>query len=226
MRKKYLTSLILSVMLVFVTLPRISANVGADGESNTENNITYENESETEEDIEIQKTPITVALQGKTIKWEDVKTEESIALENARIEAEKAEQEKVTSTTNMIASRGGDMNNFTQTRRVEFHLSYYTNQNSRMEGGQYDKQGKRLTSHDMPVVALPKDVPYGSIVIFDEAILGDTCYTNVDAGGRIIWLNSSKTKCKVDVFVPNASAKDLVTKYENKVIYGWIYYKQ
>jgi 3D (Asp-Asp-Asp) domain-containing protein len=132
-------------------------------------------------------------------------------------------KEQETKTSNMIASRGGNID-FQNSKRVEFIITYYSNIDSRLEGGQYDKQGKRLTSHDMPIVALPKDIPYGSIVIFDESINGDTCYMNADSGGAIKWLNSDKTKCKVDIFVPNASKKDLL-KYDNKTVCGWLYYK-
>jgi predicted RND superfamily exporter protein len=219
--KKHYISLLLSVTLIAVTLPHVSANVVADREITVENNIQESVKTDNIEDKingnDVEKIPMTAKLEGKTITYDSVKTEKSIDREN-----EQKEQE--IKTSNIIASRGGTVMDFTRVKRVEFVTSVYTNSNSRMEGGQYDKQGKRLTSHDMPIVALPKDIPYGSIVIFDEAILGDTCYTNVDDGGRIIWLNKEKTKCKVDIFMPNATQKEML-KYDNKTVYGWLYYK-
>lgn len=107
-------------------------------------------------------------------------------------------------------------------RYVKFHVTYYTNINNRLQGGQYDKFGKRLTSHPYPVVALPSDIKYGAKVIFDEPINGTTEYINVDSGGAIRWLNSSKTECKVDIFVPNVTESWIIRNLKNQTVYGYI----
>jgi hypothetical protein len=205
--------------LIIVTLPQISANVGADREIKKVKTDDIENNKQEIDD----NKPMTASLESKVIAYNDVKTEDNE--ENITKDNESKEQASLEdNVSNMIASRGGNVIDFSKVKRVEFHTSVYSNINTRMEGGQYDKNGKRLTSHDVPVVALPKDVPYGSLVIFDEAIFGETCYTNVDSGSAIKWLNSDKTRCKVDIFIPDATQKELL-KYDNKVVYGWLYYK-
>lgn len=111
-------------------------------------------------------------------------------------------------------------------KRVKFHITYYTNKNNRLQGGKYDKKSNLLTSHNYPVLALPKDVPYGTKVEFDEEVSGSKEYINVDTGGAIKWLNSDKTECKVDIFIPNVSERWLMNNADNKIVYGWIVYKE
>lgn len=111
-------------------------------------------------------------------------------------------------------------------KRVKFHVTYYTNKNNRLQGGQLDKKSKPLISHNYPVLALPKDVPYGVRVVFEEEVNGSREYINVDTGGAIKWLNKEKTECKVDIFIPNVSEKWLMNNADNKIVDGWIVYNE
>lgn len=111
-------------------------------------------------------------------------------------------------------------------QRIKFHVTYYTNKNNRLQGGQLDKKSKPLTSHNFPVLALPKDVPYGVKVLFEEEVNGSREYINVDTGGAIKWLNKEKTECKVDIFIPNVSEKWLMNNADNKIVDGWIVYNE
>ena len=103
-------------------------------------------------------------------------------------------------------------------RRILFHITYYTN--SYEEGGVRDKKGKYLVNHDMPVVALPKNISYGCRVEFDNEVLGNTEYINVDSGNAIQWINDDE--CVVDVFVPNAS-QSYLNKLGRDKCYGYLY---
>ena len=103
-------------------------------------------------------------------------------------------------------------------KRVTFHITYYTSSKSGR-----DKSGTYIHSYNYPVIALPKDIPYGVKVIFDESVLGEYQYTNVDTGGAIRWINSSE--CKVDVFIPNVTDKWIINNTQNKIVEGWIVYK-
>lgn len=103
-------------------------------------------------------------------------------------------------------------------RRVLFHITYYTN--SQEEGGIKDKKGRLLINHNYPIVALPKDVPYGSRVEFDREVLGSTEFVSVDSGNVIKWINDNE--CVVDVFVPYAS-QSYLNKLGRHKMYGYIY---
>lgn len=102
-------------------------------------------------------------------------------------------------------------------RRVKFTITYYTN--SPREGGNKDKKGKLLENHKYPVVALPKDVPYGTRIEFDNEVLGNRVFINVDSGNAIQWTEEG---CVVDVFIANASQKYL-NKLGKHYEYGYIY---
>ena len=103
-------------------------------------------------------------------------------------------------------------------RRVLFTVTYYTNSYS--EGGHRDKKGKYLVNHNMPVVALPKNISYGCRVEFDNEVLGNTEYINVDSGNAIQWINDNE--CVVDVFVPYAS-QSYLNKLGKHKVWGYIY---
>ena len=103
-------------------------------------------------------------------------------------------------------------------KRVLFHITYYTN--SQEEGGIKDKKGRLLTNHNYPIVALPKDVPYGSRVEFDSEVLGSTEFVSVDSGNAIKWINDNE--CVVDVFVPYAS-QSYLNKLGKHKVWGYIY---
>lgn len=118
-------------------------------------------------------------------------------------------------------SRGGDLSSIRQVKSIKVYVTYYTNENNNLEGGQLDKKGKNLTSHNMKVCAMPKDVSYGSILNID----GMGNYKVVDSGGAIQWLNEEKTECKVDVFVPNVSGQWLINNKENKIANATLYIK-
>lgn len=118
-------------------------------------------------------------------------------------------------------SRGGDLSSIRQVKSIKVYVTYYTNANNNLEGGQLDKKGKSLTSHNMKVCAMPKDVSYGSILNID----GMGNYKVVDSGGAIQWLNEEKTECKVDVFVPNVTGQWLINNKENKIANATLYIK-
>jgi 3D (Asp-Asp-Asp) domain-containing protein len=105
-------------------------------------------------------------------------------------------------------------------RRIKFHITYYCDEDSSLEGGKHDKKGKDLNNHEYPVLALPKDVSYGAKVVFDESINGSNEYINVDTGGAITWLGSDE--CKADVFIGGVSPSWIERNMQNKVVYGWL----
>lgn len=105
-------------------------------------------------------------------------------------------------------------------RKVIFHITYYTNASNSLEGGHRDKKGKVLEDYDYPIMALPRDVPYGSKIVFDEAVLGEYEYINVDTGGAIQWV--SDNECKADIFIPNVSNDWLIKNTKNRIVEGYI----
>lgn len=184
-------------------------------ENKNKNTIEYLNPIEAEKAKKEKEQTKTVAIDtNKTI---------DIPKKEVKKETKKEENPKV-KTTNEQKKTSLDRGGNGQGRRVEFHITYYTNANTKLEGGQYDKKGKKLTSHGVPIVALPKDVPYGAKVVLDSSVNGATTFKNVDTGGSIVWLNSSKTKCKMDVFVPDVTSSYIEKHYQNKVVSGWLYY--
>lgn len=95
----------------------------------------------------------------------------------------------------------------TSTRKykdIVVHITYYTNYNDMMQGGQNDRIGVPLKSHGEPIVAMPSDIPYGSYI--DIEGMGN--FKVVDTGGAIVWLDENT--CKVDVFVPDVDPSWLV----------------
>lgn len=133
----------------------------------------------------------------------------------------KQEEERKLAKQNELINRG--ISDFSYSKEVLCHVTYYTNSNDRLQGGHTDKKGNYLVSHDEPIVALPRDIPYGSYLVFDEPILGETIYKNVDTGGAIIWLNDYEMK--VDVFVPNVSLGFIINNLNNKTVSATLYYK-
>ncbi|APR02514.1 TPA: hypothetical protein ACXDAY_002198 [Clostridium botulinum] len=118
-------------------------------------------------------------------------------------------------------SRGGDLSGGRQIKSIKVYVTYYTNIDNDLEGGQLDKKGKNLTSHNMKVCAMPKDITYGSILNIE----GMGNYKVVDSGGAIQWLNEDKTECKVDVFIPNVTGEWLINNKENKIANATLYIK-
>jgi 3D (Asp-Asp-Asp) domain-containing protein len=105
-------------------------------------------------------------------------------------------------------------------RRIKFHITYYCDENSRLQGGKRDKKGTNLNNHDYPVLALPKDVKYGAKVTFDESINGSNEYINVDTGNAIVW--TGVDECKADVFISGVSPRWIERNMKNKIVYGWL----
>ena len=138
--------------------------------------------------------------------------------EQERIRQEEEERLK---KENELINRG--MSDFSYSKEVLCHVTYYTNINDSLQGGNKDKKGNNLVSHDESIIALPRDVPYGSYLIFDEPVLGKTIYKNVDTGGAIVWLNDYEMK--VDVFVPNVTLEWIINNLHNKTVKATLYYK-
>lgn len=85
-------------------------------------------------------------------------------------------------------------------RKINVRISFYTNGDNALEGGQYDRKGKLLTEYDYPVIAMPSDVPYGSILV-----IKGIPFTVVDTGEAMKW--TSDNQCNVDVFIPNKTSE-------------------
>ena len=133
----------------------------------------------------------------------------------------KQEEEEELAKQNELINRG--ISDFSYSKEVLCHVTYYTNSDDSLQGGHIDKEGNYLVSHDEPIIALPRDIPYGSYLIFDEPVLGETIYKNVDTGGAIVWLNDYEMK--VDIFVPNVSLEWIINNFHNKTVKATLYYK-
>lgn len=132
----------------------------------------------------------------------------------------KQEEERLAKENELI-NRG--ISDFSYSKEVLCHVTYYTNINDSLQGGNKDKKGNNLVSHDESIIALPRDVPYGSYLIFDEPVLGETIYKNVDTGGAIVWLNDYEMN--VDIFVPNVTLEWIINNLHNKTVKATLYYK-
>ncbi|WP_312573352.1 hypothetical protein [Clostridium sp.] len=134
---------------------------------------------------------------------------------NAKLQAtikDKVEKEqKISELINKTekASRGGDI---TESKTITVHITYYTNANPALEGGELDRVGKPLTSHEESICAMPSDVPYGSKLVIDD--IGELRV--VDTGQAMQWLNAEKTECLIDIFVPNVTTEWLNSNTQKK----------
>ena len=158
-----------------------------------------------------RKEEIIKSLKEEYIKYiEKLKEEERVRKEKSRAEEQKKRQ---------IRSRGlsGEV------KEVTCYITYYTNIDNKLQGGQYDKKGELLTSHKEKICALPSSVPYGSYLVLDKQVNGSNIFKNVDTGGSIKFLGGDKVK--VDIFIPNVSEQWIINNLENKVVKGKIYYK-
>jgi 3D (Asp-Asp-Asp) domain-containing protein len=162
--KKHCISLLLSVTLIAVTLPQVSANVVADREITVENS-THENvnvEDETKVN-DIENKPMTAKLEGRTITYDSVKTEESMVKNRQDI-----------NPNNIIASRGSN-----EVQEVEFTLSFYSTLKS--ENGNWT-----VTCQGTPLKGLENAVasnihPLGTKIYLEG--LNETV-TVLDKGGK------------------------------------------
>lgn len=89
-------------------------------------------------------------------------------------------------------------------------ITYYTNYDDEMQGGQNDRTGVPLKSHEGNVIAMPSDIPYGSYINIEG--MGE--FKVVDTGGAILWLDENT--CKVDVFVPDVEVDWLICNTERE----------
>lgn len=146
--------------------------------------------------------------------------------EQARIRAEEEariarEQEAQQAYQNLVNQLGYEPSKVVQ---VNCKITFYYADDNTLQGGYYDKEGVLLKSHEVPVVALPSDVSYGSWIVFDEPVRNNSWYMNVDTGGAIKWLDDNTIV--VDVFVPEADSYDeLINMVENMYTTATIYYK-
>lgn len=186
---------------------------------NFQNKLKAELIQKKEKDLSLNNKYFDLKDVAKKYHLELLRIEEERRIEELRLEEERiAKEEQLQNQKKKIDnSRGGSQ----KTKEVTCYITYYTNLNTRLQGGQYDKKGKRLTSHGGKVVACPSDIPYGSYLSLD----GMGSYKVVDTGGAIKWLDSNKTKMKVDVFIPNVTVDWIIRNTNNKVVKGCIYYK-
>lgn len=103
---------------------------------------------------------------------------------------------------------------------ITVKVTYYTNIDDALQGGLNDRIGVPLTSHSMPVIAMPSDVPYGSYLEIQDV----GTFKVVDTGGAIKWLDSNT--CKVDIFVPNVSYDWLINNTQNYTATARLYYNE
>lgn len=134
-------------------------------------------------------------LSPKTIE----NTEVNITSKNPRIISQK--EMKVETVKEKVITSPNATDNY---KDIVVDITYYTNYDDAMQGGQNDRRGVPLTSHEENVIALPADVPYGSYINIDG--MGE--FKVVDTGGAIVWLDENT--CKVDVFVPNVEVSWLI----------------
>ena len=85
-------------------------------------------------------------------------------------------------------------------REINVRVSFYTDEDNALEGGKYDRRGRLLASYHHPIVAMPKDVPYGSWLDIDGTLL-----QVVDTGGAMVWTDSNS--CNIDVFIPGKTTE-------------------
>ena len=103
---------------------------------------------------------------------------------------------------------------------ITVKVTYYTNIDDTLQGGQEDRKGVPLTAHNEPIVAMPSDIPYGSVL----DINGIGKFKVVDTGGAITWIDENT--CKVDVFIPNVSYDWILNNTENYTANARIYYNK
>lgn len=124
----------------------------------------------------------------------------------------------------------------TKTQKVTFRITYYTNYNDAMEGGQFDCMGIPLIRHGEPVIAAPMNIPYGSYIKLDtplqipvgsfvpgRVVRTTSTFKVVDRGGMINW--DDENTCHIDVFIPNVDPNWIIQNLSNARVTGTIYYK-
>lgn len=84
--------------------------------------------------------------------------------------------------------------------KIRVRISFYSDYENELEGGKYDKKGKLLSKYNYPVIAMPPDVPYGSVVVIQGIP-----FTVVDTGEAMKWV--SDNECSIDVFIPGKTTE-------------------
>ncbi len=166
-------------------------------------------------------------------KLEEIERQKKIA-EQKRKEEEQRERQRIAEQKKKEQALNINRGSYTKVREITVDVTYYFAEDSALQGGHNDKKGKPLAGHGMAVCALPSDVPYGSMLVLDEPVVVDTGFNksnklkNVDTGGAITWLNPSKTKAKVDVFVKGCYSLDwIINNLQNKKsVKAKLYYAQ
>lgn len=130
-------------------------------------------------------------------------------------EHKKREQEE----QNKIKKLDRGYNGIYRIINVNCIVSFYTNRDNRLEGGNKDVKGNLLVGHDMNVCATPSNIPYGSFIELDNMGL----YKVVDTGGAIKWIDNDTMK--IDIFIPYATIKEL-NNLGIKKVKGKIYIKE
>lgn len=102
--------------------------------------------------------------------------------------------------------------------KLDLMVTYYTDQDNALEGGKYDRRGKILAEHDMPVIAMPKDVPYGSYLYVEDL---HTLFKVVDTGGAMVW--TGENQCNVDVFIAGKTTEWLNKNTGKHKSAGYLY---
>lgn len=145
-------------------------------------------------------------LKEKDKEIKDINTKLQATIKD---KAEKEQQISELITKTEKASRGGDI---AESKTITVHITYYTNANSALEGGEFDRKGKPLTAHEENICAMPTDIPYGSRLVIDD--VGE--FKVVDTGQAMQWLDAEKTECLIDIFVPNVTTEWLNSNTQKK----------
>lgn len=147
-----------------------------------------------------------------SLRKEIAEQEESKIEQEQEISKKNEEQENLNKITHLDRGTSSTYNRI----NVTIDGSWYTNADTELEGGKYDKRGKLLTSHNMPICAVPKDIPYGSLLEYDGVM-----YLCCDTGGSIIWKNNGDMK--VDFFYPDVTSSwlenNLKPRKGNAILY-------
>lgn len=170
------------------------------------------------------------------------KTPEIIEEYKKQLEAEQQQQQQAIENERqrVKVNRGGYIGNastisYRSYERVKIEYTYYYADSTLLQGGYDDKLGKRLKSHNYPIVALPEYVSYGSELVLDESVPYtleknySSRFISVDTGGAIVDKGYDGNGIRVlrcDIFVPDAyNLSSITSTLSNGTVYGTLYYK-
>ena len=112
---------------------------------------------------------------------------------------------------------------FSHIKEYTIKISYYTDQNNKLEGGMYDRMGVLLASHGEPIVAMHSSIPYGSYLVTDEPVNGHTVFKIVDCGGA---MKINGNVADADVFIAGKTSRWLELNTYKQTVKGKVYYKK